>query len=72
MTNTDTKILNTIATTRNLNVAAKKLYMHRNSVVYHINKIKEETGLDARVPIELFELLNLHTQRGDIIVTQNN
>lgn len=71
MTNTDTKILNTIATTRNLNVAAKKLYMHRNSVVYHINKIKEETGLDARVPIELFELLNLHTQRGDIIVTPN-
>ena len=57
MTNTDTKILNTIATTRNLNVAAKKLYMHRNSVVYHINKIKEETGLDARVPIELFQLL---------------
>ena len=28
--------------------AAQGLYMHRNSVVYHINKIKAQTGHDPQ------------------------
>lgn len=32
----------------NVSVAAKKLYMHRNSFQYRIEKFKEKTGLDIR------------------------
>ncbi|MEN2767738.1 PucR family transcriptional regulator [Ornithinibacillus xuwenensis] len=32
----------------NLSVAAKKLYMHRNSLQYRIDKFHEKTGIDVR------------------------
>lgn len=53
----DQEIVQAIATTRDLAEASRKLCMHRNSVLYRINKIHRETGLDARIPIELFQLL---------------
>jgi DNA-binding PucR family transcriptional regulator len=33
----------------NLNVSAtaRKMYMHRNTLIYRLNKIKKETGLDV-------------------------
>ncbi|WP_217988500.1 PucR family transcriptional regulator [Paucisalibacillus globulus] len=33
----------------NISVAAKKLYMHRNSLQYRIDKFHENTGIDIRV-----------------------
>ncbi|WP_042149214.1 CdaR family transcriptional regulator [Paucisalibacillus sp. EB02] len=33
----------------NISVAAKKLYMHRNSLQYRIDKFHEKTGIDIRV-----------------------
>lgn len=43
----------------NMNIAevSKKLMYHRNSIVYHIETIKENTGLDARVFYDLVKLL---------------
>ncbi|GGA73290.1 PucR family transcriptional regulator [Ornithinibacillus halotolerans] len=32
----------------NISVAAKKLYMHRNSLQYRIDKFQEKTGIDVR------------------------
>lgn len=32
----------------NISVAAKKLYMHRNSLQYRLNRFKEQTGIDVR------------------------
>ena len=31
----------------NVSVAARRLYIHRNTLVYRAEKIKEETGLDV-------------------------
>ncbi len=31
---------------RNATQAAKKLYMHRNNIIYHVNRIKELTGIN--------------------------
>jgi sugar diacid utilization regulator len=42
-----------------VNAVAKSLYMHLNTVEYHIEKVKRETGLDARKFYELGELLEL-------------
>lgn len=33
----------------NVSVAAKKLYMHRNSLQYRIDKFYEKTGIDVRI-----------------------
>ena len=42
----------------NLSIAAKKLYMHRNSLHYRIDKIIEETGIN----IKTFKGLSVFTQ----------
>ena len=54
----DYKIIQMMAE-KNLNVSmtAEALYMHRNTVVYHIEKIKRITGLDARLFFDLHKLL---------------
>ena len=41
----------------NVSEVGKKLYIHRNTIHYHINKIKKETGLDCRCFYDLCELL---------------
>ena len=45
----------------NMRVAAvaQKLYMHRNTVEYHLNKVKTVTGLDPRKFTELLKLLDI-------------
>lgn len=49
MTNLDKQVIIAMADNRmNITDAANALSYHRNSVIYHIKKVKEETGLDAR------------------------
>lgn len=42
----------------NLNVSetARKMHYHRNSIVYHLEKIKEETGLN---PVKFYDMIKL-------------
>lgn len=46
-----------------INKAAEQLYFHRNSLVYHIKKIKAKTGLDPNNFYDLCKLLKM-TQQG--------
>ncbi|PUU89471.1 MAG: Sugar diacid utilization regulator, partial [Halanaerobium sp.] len=43
----------------NLNISqtAESLYIHRNTLLYQLNKIKEQTGYDLKNVSELFTLL---------------
>ena len=43
----------------NLSKAAKKEYMDRNTVSYHFNKVKNNSGYDPRCFFDLVELLKL-------------
>lgn len=60
MTEQELKIINTLADC-NMNVqkTANKLNYHRNTIVYHLEKIKEETGHDPMNFYDLVELVNL-------------
>lgn len=40
----------------NVSAVARQLYMHRNTVAYHINRIKQITGKD---PLNFYDLYNL-------------
>ena len=42
-----------------LQKAANKLYVHRNTLTYHIEKIKQRTRLDARRFYDLLKLLKI-------------
>lgn len=57
MDRTDIKVLKTLADS-NLNITecARKLYMHRNTVVYHVNRIYKETNLN---PIKFYDMCKL-------------
>lgn len=57
LTEYDKRLLTTYAKC-NMNIAAtaRKLYMHRNTAVYNLERIKRETGLD---PTSFFELVQL-------------
>lgn len=46
----------------NANKAAEKLYMHRNTVAYHLDMVKKETGLDPRNFYDLVELLGFQME----------
>ena len=37
-------------------LVAKKLYIHRNTALYHLNQIKKKTGLD---PLNFYDLIKL-------------
>lgn len=37
----------------------QQLFMHRNTVIYHLDKVKLETGLNPRVFYDLVKLLNI-------------
>lgn len=52
----------------NVSETAKRLYVHRNTLIYRLDKIKQETGLDVRtfndaVLVKLFLLLYKVTKR---------
>lgn len=38
---------------------ARAVFMHRNTVLYHLTKIKAQTGLDARRFYDLVKLLKI-------------
>lgn len=38
---------------------ARREYMHRNTVIYHLDKTKRETGLDGRCFYDLIKLLEI-------------
>jgi sugar diacid utilization regulator len=44
--------------------AAKKLYVHSNTIHYHFNKITKQTGLNPRTFSGLVELLS-RIERGE-------
>ena len=64
LTDTDMKILIGFAN-NNMNASkiAKQLYMHRNTVMYHLEKIKMTTELN---PLNFFELIQLMELAGVI------
>lgn len=39
--------------------ASRRMYMHRNTVIYHLDKVKRETGLDGRCFYDLAKLLKI-------------
>lgn len=56
----DRRILETLASNRmQVAATAKQMYMHRNTVVYHIQRIKKRYGLDAMNFYDLQKLLGL-------------
>lgn len=38
---------------------ARAIFVHRNTVLYHLNKVKQQTGLDARRFYDLVELVKM-------------
>lgn len=60
LTRTDIEIILALAD-NNLNesAVARSRFMHRNNVVYHINKIKRITGLDATKFYDLCKLIQM-------------
>jgi carbohydrate diacid regulator len=40
----------------NVSATAKKLYLHRNTVVYHLEHIHRQTGLN---PLNFYDLIKL-------------
>ena len=58
MTERDREIIRGMAECNmNASLVAKKQFWHRNTIVYHIQRVKEETGLDAMVFYDLVKLL---------------
>ena len=45
----------------NMNVTdvARAIFAHRNTVLYHLNKVKQQTGLDPRRFYDLIELVKM-------------
>ncbi len=43
----------------NANEVARRKFMHRNTVIYHLDKVKRETGLDAQHFYDLIKLLEI-------------
>lgn len=46
---------------RNMNVTdvARAIFAHRNTVLYHLDKVKQQTGLDPRRFYDLVELVRM-------------
>ena len=60
MTPLDKEIIKGMADNNlNMMAVARGLYMHRNTVLFHIEKVQRETGLNARKFYDLAELLLL-------------
>lgn len=57
MNDLDRKIIRALAdNSMNVSNVARELFMHRNTVVYHIEKIRLVTGLD---PLNFWNLIKL-------------
>lgn len=57
MTETEARVILALAeNSMNIAETARRIYVHRNTVEYHIAKIKRKTGLDARNFYQLYEL----------------
>ena len=64
LTMDDIKIVLALAD-QNMNVSktSRSLFMHRNTVVYHVEKVKELTGLDPTKFHDLVELVQMARAR---------
>lgn len=67
MTEYEKKVILALAD-KNMNVsaAARKVKYHRNTVVYHIERIKDKTGLNPCNFFDLLKLLKMVQKSGDI------
>ena len=43
----------------NIGEVSRQLFMHRNTVTYHLDKVKRQTGLDPRRFYDLVELVRM-------------
>lgn len=43
----------------NIGEVSRQLFMHRNTVTYHLDKVKRQTGLDPRRFYDLIELVKM-------------
>jgi DNA-binding PucR family transcriptional regulator len=43
----------------NVSKTARKLYIHRNTVMFHFDKVKEKTGLDPHNFYDLIALVKM-------------
>ena len=43
----------------NVTDVAHAIFAHRNTVLYHLNKVKQQTGLDPRRFYDLVELVKM-------------
>lgn len=43
----------------NVTDVARAIFAHRNTVLYHLNKVKQQTGLDPRRFYDLVELVKM-------------
>lgn len=43
----------------NVTDVARAIFTHRNTVLYHLNKVKQQTGLDPRRFYDLVELVKM-------------
>lgn len=60
MTKTDARIIVAMADCDMIPAeVARRKYMHRNTVIYHLDKVKRETGLDAQNFYDLIKLLEI-------------
>lgn len=48
----------------NLSETGRKMYVHKNTVQYHFDRVQKATGLDPRKFIDLVELLT-RIQKGE-------
>lgn len=60
MTDLDKEIIMAMADCNmNESEVSRKLFMHRNTVVYHINRVKKLTGLDSTNFYDLHKLVTM-------------
>ena len=65
LTDTDFEVVLSMADNdMNPTRTANKMFMNRNTVIYHIRKVKKLTGLDARNFYDLIKLVRMARSRG--------
>ena len=53
------EIINPACYNMNVTDVARAIFAHRNTVLYHLNKVKQQTGLDPRRFYDLVELVKI-------------
>lgn len=60
MNDKDMEIIRAVAACdMNVSEASRTLFMHRNTVIYHLGRIKKETGLDPQKFCDLVVLIGM-------------